>query len=283
MSSPHGEIQHVSDTALMVAAARAFETESADGFVRDPFAARLAGERGLAILKGMPSPGMLRFGIGIRSRFMDELLLLTLEANRIETVVSLGCGLDARPWRLDLPEDLRWMEVDFADMLDYKDSVMAGELPHCRRERLIADANDPVQRRAVYSAAGAAPALLITEGLLMYLPATTVEALASEAWRESGIRHWMSDITTTDFSKAINRGDMMRPLRSVQAPDSLHGEEILDIAGRQGWVTGAQRSYIRDMAFAAERIQRMMAGRPRPELPPFAPDDPTGVHVFGHE
>ena len=47
MSSTHGEINHLSDTFLMAAACRAFETESEDGFVRDPFASRLAGERGL--------------------------------------------------------------------------------------------------------------------------------------------------------------------------------------------------------------------------------------------
>jgi hypothetical protein len=32
--------------------------------------------------------------------------------------VSLGCGLDARPWRLDLPADLRWIEADLLDMLE---------------------------------------------------------------------------------------------------------------------------------------------------------------------
>jgi O-methyltransferase involved in polyketide biosynthesis len=40
--STGGEITHVSDTALMVAACRAHETEMEDAFVRDPFAARLA-------------------------------------------------------------------------------------------------------------------------------------------------------------------------------------------------------------------------------------------------
>ncbi len=54
MSSNNGQINHVSDTALMVAACRALETELPDAFARDPFAARLAGERGFAILNAMP-------------------------------------------------------------------------------------------------------------------------------------------------------------------------------------------------------------------------------------
>src|SRR5215813_13040545 len=123
MSSSHGEITHVSDTALMVAACRALESECADGFVHDPFAARLAGERGMAILKAMPRPEVLRFGIGVRSHFLDELLLELLGAEKIATVLSVGCGLDTRPWRLKLPPDLRWIEVDFADMLDYKETI----------------------------------------------------------------------------------------------------------------------------------------------------------------
>jgi methyltransferase (TIGR00027 family) len=281
MSPSSGEITHVSDTALMVAACRALESESADGFVHDPFAARLAGERGMAILRAHPQPDMLRFGIGLRSRFVDELLLEALASQPIATVLSVGCGLDTRPWRLELPRDLRWIEVDFADMLDYKDALMSAETPRCRRERRTADLNDPAQRRTIYAAAGPDPALMITEGLLMYLPAATVEALAGESWRESGIAHWMSDIMTTAFSKAISPDGSPQSIRDVQAADFLEGEQILDCVGRHGWTTAARRSYITDLAFAMDRIQRLMGDRAQPQGPPPVPlDDPTGVHRF---
>ncbi len=279
MSLSHGEITHVSDTALMVAACRALESECPDGFVHDPFAARLAGERGMAMLRGIPRPEMMRFGIGVRSHFMDELLLEALASKTIATVLSVGCGLDTRPWRLELQPDLRWIEVDFADMLDYKDALMSAETPQCRRERLTADVNDAAQRRTIYAAAGRAPALMVTEGLLMYLPAGTVEALAAEAGQESGIAQWMSDITTTAFAKAINLDTMS--VRKVQASDFLQGEQILDAVRQHGWVTSARRSYITDMAFAMERIQRLLGDRPQPDgPPPVPPDDPTGVHRF---
>jgi methyltransferase (TIGR00027 family) len=267
----------------MVAACRALESACPDGFVHDPFAARLAGERGMAMLRGLPEPAMMRFGIGVRSRFMDELLLEALASKPIATVLSVGCGLDTRPWRLKLPPDLRWIEVDFADMLDYKDALMSAETPRCHRERITADVNDTAQRRTIYAAAGPAKALMITEGLLMYLPAATVEALAAEARQESGIAHWMTDITTTAFAKAINM-DTMRSVRNVQASDFLQGEQILDGVRRHGWVTAARRSYITDMAFAMERIQRLMGDRPQPAgPPPVPPDDPTGVHRFALE
>src|SRR3954468_8927297 len=164
MSTAGGEITHVSDTALMVAACRALESESPDGFIHDPFAARLAGERGMAMLRRLPQPEMMRFGIGVRSRFMDELLLEALASRPIATVLSVGCGLDTRPWRLELKPDLRWIEVDFADILDYKDALLSAETPSCRRECITADLNEAAQRAAIYAAAGPATALMITEG-----------------------------------------------------------------------------------------------------------------------
>jgi len=282
MSPANAKITHVSDTALMVAACRAHETELEDAFVRDPFAARLAGERGAAILRALPHSNVVCLGLAVRTRFVDQLLLEALRRYPITTVLSVGCGLDTRPWRLDLPSHLRWIEIDFSDVLDYKDRLMFGETPRCRRERLIVDLNNPTQRSAMYKAAGSAGALMITEGLLMYLPAATVEALAAESCRHSGIAHWISDITTSAFSQVLGGGaDTTKPIRHVQASDALKGEQILEVVGRNGWTTSAMRSYITDVGFVLERVRRAMGGAAPPPLP-CPPNDPTGVHRFGH-
>src|SRR5262252_9482416 len=123
MPEVDAKFSHVSDTALMVAACRAHENDLEDAFVRDPFAARLAGERGVAILRELPHAKVLRLGLAIRTRFIDELLLDALATHPIATVLSVGCGLDTRPWRLDLPPALRWIETDFTEILDYKDAA----------------------------------------------------------------------------------------------------------------------------------------------------------------
>jgi methyltransferase (TIGR00027 family) len=285
MSATEGDIIHVSDTALMVAACRALESQSEAGFVIDPFGAELAGARGMAILRALPNPKFMQFGVGVRTRFIDELLLDALTTKAIATVLSVGCGLDTRPWRLDLPPDLHWIEVDFAQMLDYKDSVMREHRPRCRRTRLTADVSDASERLAVYSAAGPAPALMITEGLLMYLPAATVEALASEVGQQSSVAYWISDITTTAFSKAINV-ETPHGVQSVRAPDALPGEQIYEILRQKGWVTEWRRSYITDMEFATQRIQQLFgdfrqSDRSAAVAPPT--DDPTGVHLFSWE
>ena len=280
MSPADSEITHVSDTALMVAACRAHETALDDAWIRDPFAARLAGERGPAILSALPHAAVLRMGLAIRTRFVDELLLEALAAHPITTVLSVACGLDTRPWRLNLTSSLRWIEIDFADILDYKDRHLSSETPRCRRERLAVDLNDPAQRRTMYEATGTTSALMITEGLLLYLPAATVDALASERRDQSGVAHWISDVTTSSFSQALGGGDdTMRSIRHVQASDALKGEQVLDVLHRHGWTTASRRSYITDVGFAMERVRRSMGGASPPPLP-LAPDDPTGVHRF---
>lgn len=35
-------------------------------------------------------------------------------------VVCLGAGMDTRPWRLDSDADIKWFDVDFAEVLDLK-------------------------------------------------------------------------------------------------------------------------------------------------------------------
>jgi methyltransferase (TIGR00027 family) len=282
MASPESEITHVSDTALMVAAVRAHETELEDAYFCDPFAARLAGERGVAILNAMPYANVARFGLAVRTRLIDDLLLEALTTHPIATVLSVGCGLDTRPWRLELPAELRWIEIDFADVLDYKEQRMSGEKTRCRRERLTVDLNHPAQRRLMYEATakGSDSSLMITEGVLMYLPAAAVEALASEVGTQSSVAYWIGDITTTAFRRALGGGrDTMSPIRHVQASDALEGEQILEVLNRQGWTTGSRRSYISDVAFTRQRMLRMMGGNPPP--PPLFPrGDPTGIHCF---
>jgi methyltransferase (TIGR00027 family) len=284
MSASQGEILHVSDTALMVSACRAMETERPDGLVRDPFAARLAGDRGMAIARAIPRLELLCFGVAVRTRFLDDLVAQVVTTRGVRTVISVGAGLDSRPWRLELPQSLRWIEADFPAMLDYKASVLASEKPKCRLERAPADLTDASQRQAIFSAAGSDPALMITEGLLIYLPSAAIEALASEPVLMSGIRYWLLDLASPALARAV-RMDSMESIDSVRAPGHLDGLQTLDVIRRRGWTSLVHRSYVTDAAeIAAARIQSMAAGRPAAEpMTPPPPDDPSGVHLFGRE
>ena len=261
MPSPDTGISHVSDTALMVAACRAMETASPDGLVRDPFAEKLAGPRGMAIAQNIHGPEVLQFGVGIRTLFLDEMIPAAIAEANIATVLCVGSGLDTRPWRLDLPAGLRWIEVDFPEMLDYKTGIMAEHQPQCRRETIPADITDAGARRALFEAVGSAPALMITEGLLTYLPAETVEALASDSAALSGIRHWLLNLETEEMSRRVGM-DQRTSILNMRAETHLHGQEMIDVLNRQGWNSVRRRTFTRDAWMAAQaRILALMAKR----------------------
>ena len=284
MASPDSEILHVSDTALMVAACRALETARPCGIIRDPFAEHLAGARGMAIARALSGLELMCFGIAARTYFLDELVAAVIAGHSVATVLSIGCGLDARPWRLDLPAGLRWIEADFPDMIEYKSALLASETPRCRLERIAADVTDPVQRNAVFAAAGDAPALMITEGLLMYLPGETVEALAFDSARACGVRHWLMDTTSPAFAKRVHMSSY-QSIENVRAAGHLDSDQTLDAIRRAGWSTETHRSYSTDVAarIPQARLQDLMTHLPpMPQPPPPLTGDPSGIYLFGH-
>src|SRR5436190_20373323 len=101
-------IRSVSDTALWVAVYRAMESERTDALFRDPYARRLAGERGQAIVDAMPRGKAMSWPMVVRTAVMDEIVLRCVQQGAA-TVLNLAAGLDARPYRLALPSTLRWM------------------------------------------------------------------------------------------------------------------------------------------------------------------------------
>ncbi|MGC2656806.1 MAG: class I SAM-dependent methyltransferase [Bryobacteraceae bacterium] len=241
------QIEHISDTALLVAAARAAETKLEDGLVRDPYAARLAGERGIAIARSGSPSRWRSFGIGLRSRFIDELLLAELRDPMVDCVLCLGAGLDARPWRLPLSNSLRWIEVDFAPILDYKYKVLADVAPGCRLERITADLNERADRqRIVKEALGeSSRVLLLTEGLLFYLPADTVRSMAKEM---AACYRWLMDISPSTSLILASGGDAMRQANELRHESRLEGAEILDLIRSSGWTAAASKTFMKDGA-----------------------------------
>ena len=159
-------IEHVSDTARWVAVYRAMETERPDAIFRDPYARRLAGEKGEEIVRGMKRGRSAAWAMIVRTAVMDEIIEGAL-AGGADTVVNLAAGLDTRPWRMELPASLRWVDVDFAGILDYKLDALAGETPRCAYRSLRADLTDGGARRDALADAtqGSSRTLVVTEGL----------------------------------------------------------------------------------------------------------------------
>ena len=138
-------INHVSDTARWVAVYRAMETERPDAIFSDPFARRLAGERGEAIVQGMPKGRQMSWPMVVRTAVMDEIIMRCITKQGVDCVLNLAAGLDARPWRLPLAPTLRWIDEAAAPVTD-------------RPRRYAARTAERPSRCAVRSPAGRGPA-----------------------------------------------------------------------------------------------------------------------------
>src|SRR5215475_8631981 len=143
MSSP---IRDVSDTAFWIAYHRKLETDRRDALFRDPLAGKLAGERGKRISEAMPTSRVVAWTVAIRTRIIDEYLGSAIDSG-IDTVLSLGAGLDARPYRMRLPTALNWIEADYPQILDYKQRQLQGEVASCQLELVRLDLADREARR----------------------------------------------------------------------------------------------------------------------------------------
>ena len=250
-----------------------------DGLVRDPYAARLAGERGIAIARSGSPSRWRSFGIGLRSRFIDEFLASELADGSVDCVLSLGAGLDARPWRLTLPASLRWIEVDFAPILDYKHGILSDVRPHCRLECVTADINEKSERARVLRTALATSSrvLLLTEGLLFYLPAEAVHGMSLEM---AACYRWILDVAPqTSFLLSLG-GDSMRRANELRHATRLEGGEILETIRNSGWTAAGSKTFMKDGApFAIQRMAKN-GWTPDPTAARPSPDDPAGVWLF---
>lgn len=147
---------------------RARETERPDAHFRDPFAAALAGDRGIEISRATTIDDRGWF-FTARTVLFDQFIAAEVRRG-VDLVVNLGAGVDARPYRLDLPESLQWIEVDLPSIIDYKTPILSAARPRCRLERIPLDLADVESRRRLLADLGsrAARALIICEGLVVY-------------------------------------------------------------------------------------------------------------------
>jgi methyltransferase (TIGR00027 family) len=187
-------VSHVSDTALWVAVHRAKESKRKDALFRDPYAERLAGDRGREIVHRLEQGTSSAWSIITRTAVLDELIMDAVR-DGVDTILNLAAGLDTRPYRLPLPASTRWVEVDFPEMIAYKEGKLADARPRCSLQRIALDLTDRAARQQLFARLNeeSRQLLVITEGLLVYLTADEVSALAEDLHAMPHFRRWIAD------------------------------------------------------------------------------------------
>lgn len=227
-------ISDVSDTAFWVAHYRAVESARGDALFRDVCAGRLAGERGAKIAGSMPAARMTSWLVAMRTVVIDDIILAAVR-DGVDCVLNLGAGLDARPYRLDLPRDLQWIEADYARIVDYKQGVLANDAPACRLERVKIDLADGSLRRALLAGVDARfhNVLVLTEGVVPYLSVEQAGELADDLRANANLRHWLVDYFSKEAMKFRKRTKMDEKMRN--APFRFDPDDWFGFFRGHGW------------------------------------------------
>jgi methyltransferase (TIGR00027 family) len=249
---PEPLIRNISDTARWVAVYRARETDRPDAIFRDPFARRLAGERGEQIADSIPFTSDNSWSMVTRTYLIDQFIASEIQ-NGVDMVVNLAAGLDARPYRMQLPPSLQWIEVDLPEILSYKEEILKNEKPVCILERVRLDLSDVTARRELFARLGrqAKKTLIISEGLLIYFSSDEVAALAQDLAAQPAFNSWVLDIASPSLLRMLKK-KMSAQLVNA-APFKFAPEEGPEFFTRFGWKPVDVRSILKNAA----RVKRL--------------------------
>jgi methyltransferase (TIGR00027 family) len=166
------QLSDVKGTMLVTLNFHAMDSRVDGSLLNDRVAADVLNRTGVHFskLQSMAMSGD-RYAVMLRARQLDDWAIDFLGRHPDATVLHLGCGLDSRAFRLDLPESVRWFDVDLPEVIEVRRRVY--------RERdgyrmIGASVTDP---DALAEVPEDRPTLIIAEGLLMYLEPAEVEKL----------------------------------------------------------------------------------------------------------
>lgn len=260
-------------TAVMVAAARARETDSDDPLICDPYARILVAGADTGVWEKMLDPDMqARISTAdpqaaalfanmlgyqaVRTHFFDT-FFTNASAAGIRQVVILASGLDSRAYRLAWPHGTVVYEIDQPKVLEYKAATLAdhGVEPTAERREVAVDLRQDWP--AALTAAGfdpARPTAWLAEGLLMYLPAEAQDRLFEQIGELSApgsrlsveaIRHHDEERRAQMRARWEKMADDLGIERTVDISDltynDLHRAEATDWLNAHGWsASGAE-------------------------------------------
>lgn len=174
IAAEDGKLSGVKETLLYTLYYRMLDQRSRNPIVGDSWAAEVldrvaAGNRKGVLTAKLGSSG--RFPPLLRARRLDDWTRGFLDHHPDASVLQLGCGLDSRAFRLDVPDTVRWYDLDFPDVIELRRLLYPGR----ENYRLIASsATDPGWLDEIPADR---PALVVAEGVLPYLTEADVRQL----------------------------------------------------------------------------------------------------------
>ena len=224
------DIEPLALTAFYCCALRAADAASTAPVCGDTFAARFIDDSTLARLRpllGFRGPAASNVA---RHRIIDDIVRQALVANSALKVVLIGAGLDTRAFRL---AGGRWWEFDDAALLALKEQRLPANTAPNPLTRVTIDFRSADLRDYLAPLAGNEDALVVIEGVSMYLPTAaltkTCAAVREALPRASIVCDLMSPKFRQRFSGGLHRA--LQSLGAHFASNPTHPQLAIEAAG----------------------------------------------------
>lgn len=170
MSTEKLRLTKEKETMLITLYSRALHSRSKDPLLRDPWAEQAVDNIDYdfgSIKLSRVEP----LAVAIRAKQFDTWVGEWISGNPESTVVHLGCGLDSRVFRVDPPGTVHWFDVDYPDVIDLRRQL------YLERPGYRMIGASLLEREWLDEVPGDLPAMILAEGVLMYLPPDGAEGL----------------------------------------------------------------------------------------------------------
>lgn len=148
-------------------------------------------------LKAKSKSKWLAYFMGMRAKVFDDWLSEMIHSNPSSAVLHLGCGLDSRVLRVGCQE-VFWYDIDFPQVIDERKQYYQ----ESENYRMISmDVTDPDLMNHVRQGG---TALIVMEGISMYLPDAQLRALLGRLRSHFDTIHILMDCYTS-FSARVSK------------------------------------------------------------------------------
>jgi len=274
-------IKNISDTAKWVAVFRAEESERPDAVFHDPFAKKLAGEKGEQIADSVHFSRENSWSFVARTFLFDHYIMEHVQEG-YDMIINLAAGLDARAYRLDLPSNLKWIDVDLPEMIDYKNELLGNEKPKCDHRNVKLDLADRKKRVELFQQLNNEykKVLIATEGLMIYLDAEQAGELSADLSSQEHFHHWVFDLQSPALLE-MAKEKMGAALTGSGAKFQFAPEDGEEFFERYGWKHLESKSKLKTAGSLNRLSGDLKAYAEMPEPPgPRRPFPWSGVCLF---
>lgn len=236
----------VSSTSVLIAHFRALESTRDDALFEDPLASALVEASGLPVGQAKLEhviTSRVYESVAARTRYLDD---------RIEAAVSRGArqvvlpaaGLDTRAYRLGLPDDVAFFEVDLENVFAFKEPVLEQSNAKATGPRSVVPADltgDWVKQLTAAGFDADVPTVWVLEGILMYLTDEQNDQILDEL---SAVSAPGSELLFVSFAPGMIAEEQTKELAGMATAAGIgfksHVADPVAWVGARGWVIADQ-------------------------------------------